>query len=101
MTREENLQHIASVVEDLIINFGRRDDVMITFCKLTKERLSQFSEWDITRFALEGGNEYFIIWEPERTEIGAPLSVLYAVNVTVDSYLTAAYELLELVHRKF
>ena len=91
--RLENLQKVADDIEKMIRNYGRRKDIVIWFAVMTDEEIGEFSDWDQRRLGLLHGEEMFIIGEPDR--------VLYAVNVTGDSVLTAAYELMRLVSAKF
>ena len=96
MTKEqrlENLQKIAGEIEEMVLNYGRRDDISIRYAVMTEEELALFSEWDQQWLDLFHGEEMFIISEPGHN--------LYAVNVTGDSLLTAAYELMRLVSAKF
>lgn len=96
MTEEkylENLGKIAEDIEKMIRNYGRRKDISVRFATMTDEELAKFSDWDQRRLGLIHGEDMFLVSEPER--------VLYAVNVTGDSLLTAAYELMRLVSAKF
>ena len=91
--RFENLTKIAGEIEEMIRNYGRRDDISIRFAIMTEEELAMFTEWDQRRLYLSPDEEMYIIYEPGHN--------LYAVNVTGDSLLTAAYELMRLVSAKF
>ena len=57
-----------------------------------------FTAWERERLHLVEGNEYLIVWR-DRPE--SKPEYLYAVNVTADSYLTAAAELMTLLANKF
>lgn len=101
MERIESLYHIAIETEKLIRSFGRRKDIAVTFSRLTNETIEEFSAWDRKRFVLLPGDEYFFIWETCRPDVPDPDGLLYVVNVTADSLLTAASELMNLASRKF
>ena len=101
MDRVECLNHIAIEAEKLICNYGRRRDIAVTFCTLTDEILEEFSAWDRKRFNLLAGEECFFVWETSRHDVPDPYGLLYVVNVTADSLLTAASELMNLAARKF
>ena len=51
------------------------------------------SYWDMKHLGLIDGEDYFFVFVNNK--------LLYAVNVTADSTLTAIYELVELLARKF
>lgn len=101
MERIENLSEIAIEAEKLIRRFGRRNDIAVTFCKLTDESISEFNSWDRKRFGMMDGEECFFVWETSRPNVPDPSGLLYVVNVTGDSLLTAASELINLASRKF
>lgn len=101
MERIESLNHIAIETEKLIRSFGRRKDIAVTFSQLTNEIIEEFSAWDRKRFNLLAGDEYFFVWETSLPDAADPYGLLYVVNVTADSLLTAASELMNLASRKF
>lgn len=101
MERIENLSHIAIEIEKLVRSFGRRKDISVTFSRLTDESITEFSDWNRNRFHLHAGEEFFFVWETSRPDVADIYGLLYAVNVTADSLLTAASELMNLVARKF
>lgn len=93
MNRTESLNDIAGTIEEMIRRYGHRKDITVTFEKLTEEGLRRFRDFQRMYFALRAGEEYFFVWEPD--------GLLYVVPITGDSLLTAAYELMDLVFRKF
>ena len=101
MERIEKLEHIAIEAEKLIRSYGRRKDICVTFGRLTEETIADFSAWDRKRFTLIEGEECFFVWETSRPDVPDPNGLLYVVNVTGDSLLTAASELMNLASRKF
>ena len=68
----------------------------IIYHRATEDWLeSAVSVWERQYHHLVPGGEYFWIWERETGDL------LYTVNVTGDSVLTAASELMDLLARKF
>jgi hypothetical protein len=65
------------------------------------ESIADFTEWERERNELFIGHEYFLIWEVPDPYAIDPFHLLYAVNVSADSVLTAVSELMNLVSRKF
>lgn len=61
--------------------------------------IGRYTEWQRVSKGILTGNEYFLVWDCEPYE--EPPKLLYAMNVSADSLLTAAAELFELLHRKF
>lgn len=99
MTREEQLSDIATRINDLVTDYGRRKDIAIIYSKLNKKNLDKFSTWDRERFTLIAGEECFFVYEINMRTVKSNL--LYVVAVTGDSLLTAAEELMDLVAKKF
>lgn len=93
-SKAEILRNIAKTVEKLVRDYGHRNDITITFKKLDeREDRDKFTPFQMRYFQLMECEEYFFIRDSE--------DLLYAVNVTGDSPLTAAWELMELVSKKF
>lgn len=90
-TREHQLSLVAQTMERMT-NCFIREPITITYRKETEESLNDYTEWARQRFGLFPGGEFFFIWRGE---------LLYAVCVNADSVLTAAHELMDLIHRKF
>lgn len=97
MERITALIKIATDIMSMEHAYGRRNDIVITFRKVDDEYLEEFSEWSRQYHGIRTGEELFFIWEP----IENGRSLLYTVNVTGDSLLTAAEELMDLVSKKF
>lgn len=90
----EIFRKIAKTVEKMVRDYGYRDDITITFKELDeREDRDKFTPFQMQYFHLMEGEKYFFIRDPE--------DLLYVVNVTGDSPLTAAGELMNLVSRKF
>jgi len=99
--RPEQMKRVASQMETIVKENGRRKDISITYCEMDAESIADFTEWERERNELFIGHEYFLIWEvPDPCDID-PFHLLYAVNISADSILTAAAELMHLVCRKF
>ncbi|MBQ6960901.1 MAG: hypothetical protein IJP78_08000 [Clostridia bacterium] len=101
MARDDEMRDIAQRIEDMIHLYGRRSDIAITYDRPTDESISSFSEWERKRFSLRTGEEYFFVWETPCPADVDPRALLYVVNVTADSLLTAAHMLMSLVAIKF
>ena len=95
MTKAEQMQKVADSVNVLIKMMRPDKHLDIQYVKLTDENIGAFGDWDIVRLCLYTGDEQFIISDVDEN------SRLYAVNVTGDSVLTAAAELMDLVSKKF
>ena len=91
-TRWLELQRIANCVEAMS-NKYIKEPISITYEELTDESVKAYSDWNRQRFGLCSGEEAFFIFRRS--------SLLYVVNVSADSYLTAARELMDLIGRKF
>lgn len=90
--RTLDLQQIANDIERMT-NRHISEPVSITFEKPTYRTLEDFSVFQREKFGLTRGDEYFFISRGQ--------ALLYVVNVTADSILTAAHELLGLIAKKF
>lgn len=97
MTRKDSLNRIAVQIENMIKDYGRRTDILVSFTQPGEADLKQFSDWENKYFGLRPNEEYFMIYE----KIDIEYHLLYVVNVTADSLLTAAQELMDLVASKF
>ena len=99
--RTEQMERVATQMETIVKENGRRNDIAITFCEMDAESIADFTEWERERNELFIGHEYFLIWEVPDPYAIDPFHLLYAVNVSADSVLTAVAELMNLVCRKF
>lgn len=90
--RTLDLQQIANDVQKMT-NRHVQDPVVITFEQMTHGSLKEFSVWQREKFRLIRGDEYFFISQGP--------ALLYVVNVTADSILTAARELMDKIAQKF
>lgn len=98
MTRNEQMNSIAETLTSLIYNYGRRKDITVTYAKPTNDDMAKFSDFAIHYHQIYKGEEYFFIWEnqPDKKP-----GLLYVVNVTADALLTAIWEAMDLISRKF
>lgn len=105
MKRAESLSKIAKEIETMLNTYGRVSayytqnptNYKIEYHKLDENLMSTFSDWSRKYHGLLSGEECFFIYEP----YDDGLELLYVVNVTGDSLLTAASELMHLVAKKF
>lgn len=88
--RTLDMQQIAIDIEKLT-NKYISEPITIVFEKM--ETMRRAEDKQLQRFLVVNGDEYFMISR------GGTL--LYVVNVSADNCLTAAYELMELIRRKF
>lgn len=92
--RTYEMNHIANTIDNMVHMFNTHvPNVAIYYEKMTDESIKTYTDWQRTYNHLLTGEEYFIIWDGP--------SLLYAVNVSGDSALTAAEELMHLVASKF
>ena len=99
--RPEQMERVATQMDTIVKENGRRNDIAITYCEMDAESIADFTEWERERNELFIGHEYFLIWEVPDPHAIEPFHLLYAVNVSADSVLTAVAELMNLVSRKF
>lgn len=92
LSKQERMDHIAQCVMDMV-NAHIKRSIGIAWRKETAESVKSYTEYGRKRFGILSGGEYFFISR------GSEL--LYVVDVTADSDLTAAHELMDLIARKF
>ena len=88
--RTLDLQQIAIDIEKMV-NRHIVDPITIVYVQMTKKVREENRQ--LQRFRVTVGDEYFMISRGE--------TLLYVVNVTADSYITAAHELMAQLARKF
>ena len=101
MDRNDSLEMMAIDLERFIRIYGRRKDISVTFCRMTDESINEFSAWNQKRVHLLAGDEYFFVWENRRPDVPEYNGLLYVIDVTADSLLTAASEFMDLAYKKF
>ena len=93
--RETEMMKLTEWCKSMVREFGRRKDITITYDRPNDETIERYTEYQREYHHILTGNEYFLIWEEET------MHLLYVKDVTADSALTAAAELMCLVARKF
>ena len=94
-SRAAKMSEIAKAAMSLVRMARPDSDIDIAYAQETPESVADFTEWQRELKRIYAGSEYFHIWD------GRSGSLLYAVNVTSDSLLTAASELMQLIANKF
>lgn len=96
-TRRSQMQAVADHAYALFrLKPDRVVDIRIEYvCEDEAGIMSRTTPWERSYHHVRPGAEYFMIWETEHNDL------LYVVEVTADSVLTAAWELLSLMSRKF
>ena len=99
LTRKERMDEMLVHVNQMLRRIHPNRGLVVNYLKMTDNDLESFSDWDRKRFVLHTGLEYFIVteWEPGATRA----YVLYVVDVSADSELTAMDELFHLLSHKF
>ena len=69
--------------------------IRVEYRRMNAEILASYDPWYVQYHRLVPGDEYMLLWDLEFDEM------LYAVNVTGDSYLYCVKELLDLIAEKF
>lgn len=104
-TRDEarafDMQRVADNALRLLKMTRPERDLGIAYVKPDDEIIEQFTEWQRQRNDIRTGDEYFLVWDYAPDWETDDPDLLYAVNVTADSLLTAAAELTALLGRKF
>ena len=93
--REHEMKKLTEYCKSIVREFGRRKDVTITYDRPDDQTINRYTEYQREYHHIMTGSEYFLIWEEETGHL------LYVKDVTADSALTAAAELMCLVSRKF
>ena len=115
MGREERLENIGFDLKAMVNDYCIDGEINIMYYRLNAGDENNFKDWQKKKFNLQfGGSEYFFIYKCEKLE--APTEneqpgyiyyhptkdeLLYVVNITADSYLTAVKELMTLLANKF
>ena len=104
-TRDEARAYDMTMVADSALKLlkyvrpGR--NLGIVYVKPNAETIEQFTDWQRRRNHILTGGEYFRVCEYSPDWETDDHDLLYAVDVTADSLLTAAWELFELLSKKF
>ena len=93
--REAEMKKLAEYGKSLIREFGRRQDIIVTYDRPDSETIKRYTDFQREYHGIRTGSEYFMFWEEEK------MHLLYVKDVTADSALTAMAELMCLAARKF
>ena len=93
--REAEMKKLAEYGKSMIREFGRRKDIIVTYDRPDKKTISRYTEYQRSYHKIMAGSEYFLFWEEETGHL------LYVKDVTADSALTAAAEMVWLAAKKF
>lgn len=104
-TRDEarafEMQNVADIALKLLKTVRPERNLGIAYVKPTAETIEQFTDWQRTRNHINTGSEYFLVWDYSPDWETDDPDLLYAVDVSADSLLTAAWELFRLLSKKF
>ena len=93
--RETEMKKLAEYGKSMIREFGRRKDIIVTYDRPDEKTISRYTEYQRSNHKIMTGEEYILFWEE------ATMHLLYAKNITADSTLNAAAEMLWLAAKKF
>ena len=93
--RTAEMNKLAEYGKSLIREFGRRRDIIVTYDRPNDETITRYSDYQRENHHIMTGSEYFFFWEEET------MHLLYVKDVTGDSALTAAAEMMWLAAKKF
>jgi hypothetical protein len=93
--RAAEMSKLAEYGQSMIREFGRRRDIIVTYDRPNSETINRYTEYQRRYHQIMTGNEYFLFWEEET------MHLLYVKDVTADSALTAAAEMMWLAAKKF
>lgn len=99
-TRESDMRRVARSAMN-ILRLTRPDrKLAIGYVKPNDKTIERYTEWQRNRHGIRTGDEYFLVWDCAPDYTHTP-ELLYAVNVSIDSLLCAAWELFGLLSKKF
>ena len=93
--REAEMKKLAEYGKSLIREFGRRKDIIVTYDCPNSETIGKYTYYQRKLHSIMTGGEYFLFWDEETGHL------LYVKDVTADSALTAAAEMVWLAAKKF
>jgi len=99
--RAIEMQRIANYAMNMVHLARPERDIRIKYIKPDDASIQKFTEWERKSKAIRTGDEYFLVYDYAPDWNTDKPDLLYAVNVSIDSLLTAANELLDLLSRKF
>lgn len=93
--REAEMKKLAEYGKSLIREFGRRKDIIVTYDCPDSKTIGKYTDYQRKLHSIMTGGEYFLFWDEETGHL------LYVKDVTADSALTAAAEMVWLAAKKF
>ena len=93
--REAEMKKLAEYGKSLIREFGRRKDIIVTYDCPDSKTIGKYTDYQRKLHSIMTGGEYFLFWDEETGHL------LYVKDVTADSALTAAAEMMWLAAKKF
>ena len=96
LSRRERMNELLVHVNQIMHRIYPDRELWVDYVKPDEESIKTFSDWTQKRLGILTGAEYLIVSEGPSME-----SVLYAVNISADSELTAMDELFHLLSYKF
>lgn len=96
LSRAERMNELCTHVNEILHRIHPDRELWVDYVKPDEETIKNFSDWTQRRLNILVGLEYLIVSEGARME-----SVLYAVDISADSELTAMDELFHLMSYKF
>ena len=107
MTRPEpkcraiQMQRIANYAVNMLHLARPKRDIRIEYIMPDEASINRFTQWQREKLHIRPHDEYYLVWDDSPDWNTDKPDLLYAVNVSIDSLLTAANELLDLLSRKF
>lgn len=97
MEKQHSINWALGRISDILINENEKKGLNwdLTYRKETEETISKLTDWERHYHSILPGGEYIYAREVETGDL------LYVINVTGDSVLTALSELMDLLARKF
>lgn len=93
--KHDEMAHAIRCISSLLQKVRPDKDIDIAYRREDMESVKEFSDWDRQCHHILSGDENIYIWDAKNG------TLLYAVNVTGDSVLTAISELMSLIAKKF
>ena len=93
--RETEMKKLAEYGKSMIREFGRRKDIIVTYDRPDSDTIRRYTDYQQKYHGIRTGSEYFLFWEE------ATMHLLYVKDVTADSALTAAAEMIWMAAKKF
>lgn len=95
--REAEMRKLTEWCKSIVREFGRRKDINITYDRPDETTIKAYTVYQREYHHIVTGSEYFLIWDISKDKS----HLLYVKDVTADSALTAASELMQLAAWKF